>query len=48
MIVGQKKGLEAVFHSASYSVLSSLVIGLRTAAGYLCQVRSQLDKVSME
>ena len=32
--------MEADFHSASYNVLSELVTGLRTAAGYLYQVGS--------
>ena len=40
--VDKRKGLEADFHSASYNVLSELVTGLRTAAGYLYQVRNTL------
>ena len=36
----KRKDLEADFHSASYNVLSELVTGLRTAAGYLYQVGS--------
>ena len=39
----KRKGLEAEFHSATYNVLSELVTGLRTAAGYLYQVGSPLS-----
>ena len=41
----KRKELEAEFHSATYNVLSELVTGLRTAAGYLYQVGSPLSTV---